>query len=154
MAFKYFLYYAFADYYSTKPCNTHTTQGIQLFSSVATWIFLPGPSSWLNSSLKVSELVPTSPMSWWTAICSWEELAFWAGLQLNVCFRKVVKNDLKFYPGCLETSSGQSSVVIHRDPPFLTPWMGLAFYRRLAVYRAILNTDTPHSYWLRTSLMF
>ena len=43
----------------------------------------------------------------------------------NISFGKVVQNDLICYPGCLETPSGHSSVVIDRDPPFLTAKMGL-----------------------------
>ena len=43
----------------------------------------------------------------------------------NISFGKVVQNDLICYPGCLETPSGTSSIVIDRDPPFLTAKMGL-----------------------------
>ena len=44
----------------------------------------------------------------------------------NISLRKVAQNDLIVYPGCLETPSGTSSIVIDRDPPFLTAKMGLS----------------------------
>ena len=43
----------------------------------------------------------------------------------NISLVKVAQNDLISYPGCLETPSGTSSIVIDRDPPFLTAKMGL-----------------------------
>ena len=43
----------------------------------------------------------------------------------NISLVKVAQNDLIVYPGCLETPSGTSSIVIDRDPPFLTAKTGL-----------------------------
>ena len=43
----------------------------------------------------------------------------------NISLGKVAQNDLISYPGCLETPSGTSSIVIDRDPPFLTAKTGL-----------------------------
>ena len=43
----------------------------------------------------------------------------------NISLVKVAQNDLISYPGCLETPSGTSSIVIDRDPPFLTAKTGL-----------------------------
>ena len=43
----------------------------------------------------------------------------------NISLVKVAQNDLISYPGCLKTPSGTSSIVIDRDPPFLTAKMGL-----------------------------
>ena len=43
----------------------------------------------------------------------------------NIFLVKVAQNDLISYLGCLETPSGTSSIVIDRDPPFLTAKTGL-----------------------------
>ena len=43
----------------------------------------------------------------------------------NISLGKVAKDTLICYPGCLETPSGTSSIVIDRDPPFLTAKTGL-----------------------------
>ena len=95
---------------------------------VNTWSFLPGPGTLLNSGWKVSKPTPTPPMSWWTPIFlteKTEENGHLEQLYGNVCLRKVGQNDLICCPGCLETPSGHSSVVIDRDPRFLTAKTGL-----------------------------
>ena len=43
----------------------------------------------------------------------------------NISLVKVAQNDLISYSGCLETPSGTPSIVIDRDPPFLTAKTGL-----------------------------
>ena len=40
------------------PCITQITQGMRLLSSVVTWIFIPGPRTWLNSSLQPEGVGP------------------------------------------------------------------------------------------------
>ena len=55
----------------------------------------------------------------------------------NISFGKVVQNDLICYPGCLETPSGHPSVVIDRDPPFLTAKM--AFLRQVMQTKVVSN---------------
>ena len=55
----------------------------------------------------------------------------------NISLGKVVQNDLICYPGCLETPSGHPSVVIDRDPPFLTAKM--AFLRQVMQTKVVSN---------------
>ena len=58
----------------------------------------------------------------------------------NVCLRKVVQNDRIGCPGCLETPSGHSSVVIDRDPPFLMV--------KMALFRQVMETKVvSNHYW-------
>ena len=112
---------------SISPCKTAKMSQLQGFavsilSKVTTWIQLPGLRTLLNSGWKVSEPTPTPPMSWWTPMFLTEKTEENGHLERfygNVCLRKVVQNDLIGCPGCLETPSGHSSVVIDRDPPFL-----------------------------------
>ena len=72
---------------------------------------------------KVSEPTPTPPMSWRAAMFLMEKTEENGQIERfysNISLVKVAQNDLISYPGCLETPSGTSSVVIDRDPPFLT----------------------------------
>ena len=95
---------------------------VSIQSMVKPSVFYPASRTQPNSSLKVSELTSTPPMSWWTAMFLTEKTEENGHLEQfygNVCLRKVLQNDLICYPGYKETPSGHSSVVIDRDPPFL-----------------------------------
>ena len=116
---------------------------------VNTWSFLPGPGTLLNSVWKVSKPTPTPPMSWWTPIFLTEKTEENGHLERfygNVCLRKVVQNDLICCPGCLETPSGHSSVVIDRDPPFLTA--------KMALFRQVMQTkvvSNEYDFYLKST---
>ena len=95
---------------------------VSIQSMVKPSVFYPASRTQPNSSLKVSELTSTPPMSWWTAMFLTEKTEENGHLERfygNVCLRKVLQNDLICYPGYKETPSGHSSVVIDHDPTFL-----------------------------------